>query len=87
MMRSQQIRMVEEVDERVFPFKHKACNWLKEAETERSAKRHTQREDQIQSALAVAERRSQVIVVAEVDAQGKEPWRKKAKLAELMAEA
>ena len=29
----------EEVDERVFTFKHKVYNWLKEAETERSAKK------------------------------------------------
>ena len=29
----------EEVDERVFAFKHKVHNWLKEAETERSAKK------------------------------------------------
>ena len=28
----------EEVDERVFTFKHKVYNWLKEPETERSAK-------------------------------------------------
>ena len=29
----------EEVDERVFTFKHKVYNWLKEAETERSSKK------------------------------------------------
>ena len=29
--------MVEEVDELLFPFKHKVCNWLKEVETELSA--------------------------------------------------
>ena len=40
-------------------------------------RRHTERGDQRQSAQAVAERQSQVIVVAEVDTQGKESWRKR----------
>ena len=39
-------------------------------------RRHTERGDQSQSAQAVAERQSQVIVV-EVDTQGKESWRKR----------
>ena len=37
----------------------------------------TQKTDQSQSALAVAEKRSQVTVVAELDAPRKEPWKKR----------
>ena len=60
----------------MFKFKHRVYNWLKESETEISAKKAYSK-DQSQPALAVVERRDRVVVVAEVDAPGKEPWWKR----------
>ena len=66
----------EEVDERVFTVKHKVYNWLKEAETELSSNKLYSRKGSKSMNSGSSGKTNIVIVVAEVDAPRKEPWRK-----------
>ena len=67
----------EEVDERAFTSKHKVYNWLKEAETQQSAKKAYSKKRSNSTSSGSSTNMKPSIVVAEVDAPRKGPWRKR----------
>ena len=75
----------EEVDERVFTFKHKVYNWLKEAETERSAKKVYSKKGS-KSTSSGSSRKTKSSNSGSSRCSKERAMEEKAKLAELMAE-
>ena len=76
----------EEVDERVFTFKHKVYNWLKEAETEQSAKKVYSKKGS-KSTSSGSSRKTKSSNSGSSRCSKERAMEEKAKLAELMAEA
>ena len=76
----------EEVDEHVFTFKHKVYNWLKEAETERSAKKVYSKKGS-KSTSSGSSRKTKSSNSGSSRCSKERAMEEKAKLAELMAEA
>ena len=77
----------EEVDERVFTYKHKVYNWLKEAETEQSAKKAYSRKGSKSTSSGSSRKTKSSNSSGKSRCSKERAMEEKAKLVELMAEA